>query len=315
MALLNPPQILPNVAGAIYRYLLQAEGHRERRSTFVAMLAPASLEQNAGGAGSPALDLTLRACEQIRLVKSEGDDVKLHPDLPAYALDRRTGARALRRLLRELVMAPDLNAGEWGSQEGARDLCYSLAWYLRQDIYSAPGVWDLHPPLQSAQLVQQEQLAGPPLLVNGERWLPFARWATYLGLAVHQAYDGTAYLVPDPTVAIRETLSVCCPGPRGEVELPELLRRLGEQLPVIDGGTYRQEVDRHLRPGSYAAEEQGTVSTALGHALRRLEDAEVIVLSDRADADRVIFASELGQRVVRSHISWAKRVQPAEGAE
>ncbi len=99
MALLNPPQILPNIAEGIHRYLLQAENHTERRETLIAILAPASLEQNSGKPGSKALDDTLRACEQIRLVEVDGESVRLHPDLPAYAIDRHHGSRPKPRRL------------------------------------------------------------------------------------------------------------------------------------------------------------------------------------------------------------------------
>jgi len=212
MALLDPPQILPNAAEVIYRYLLQAEKQTERRETLIAILSPASLEQNLGQAGSKVLEDTLRACEQLRLITSEGDAVRLNPGLPDYALNRRTGKHSLRRVLRKLILAPEMNDGDWGSQKGARDLTYSLAWYLRQDLYSAPALWDLHPQLQSVQLAQQQQLGSKILIVNDTRWGAFMRWSTYLGFAVHHAFDGKAYLVPDPTVAVRDALSDCCTG-------------------------------------------------------------------------------------------------------
>jgi hypothetical protein len=310
MALLNPPQILPNLAELIYRHLLHAERQMERRETLIALLAPASLGQNGGNPGSRALDDTLRACEQIRLIKSEADAVRLHPGLPHDITNRRSGERAFRRVLRQLVMAPDLNEGEWGSQEGARDLTYSLAWYLRQDLYSPPATWDLQPPLLSVQVAQHRQLGGAVLLVNDTRWGAFMRWATYLGFAVHHAFDGNMYLVPDATVAIRDALSACCGGPTGEMDLPSVLGLVAQSLPVLDGGEYRREVERHLRPGQYRDFPPETLSTALSHGLRRLDDLGVITVSDRADAPKVTFTSELGQRVVRSHISWTSRILP-----
>ena len=138
------------------------------------------------------------------------------------------------------------------------------------------------------------------------------RWSTYLGFAVHHALDGKAYLVPDPTVAVRDALSDCCAGKRGEVDLPSVIDSLAEQLPVLDRGTYRKEVELHLRPDSLAQVPPGTLSTSLGNALRRLEDSKVITLSDRADApSKVTFTNEGGQRVVRSHLSWTKPIRPA----
>jgi hypothetical protein len=312
MALLDPPQILPNAAEVIYRYLLQAEKQTERRETLVAVLSPASLEQNLGQPGSKVIDDTLRACEQIRLTSSDADAIRLNPDLPDYALNRRTGKHTFRYLLRKLILTPELNDGDWGSQKGARDLTYSLAWYLRQDLYSAPALWDLHPLLQSVQLAQQQQLGGTVLIVNDTRWGAFMRWSTYLGFAVHHALDGKAYLVPDPTVAVRDALADCCVGKRGEVDLPSVIDSVAEQLPVLDRGTYRKEVELHLHPDSLAQVPPGTLSTSLGHALRRLEDSKVITLSDRADApSKVTFTNESGQRVVRSHLSWTKPIRPA----
>ena len=310
MALLNPPQILPNIAEVIHRYLLQAENHAERRETLIAILAPASLEQNSGKPGSKALDDTLRACEQIRLVEVYGESVRLHPDLPAYAIDRRTGGRTCRRLVRQLIMARDLNRGDWGSQEGARDLTHSLAWYLRQDLYSPPATWERQPPLQSVQVAQQEQLGGPVLLANDTRWGAFMRWSTYLGFAVHHAHDGNSYLVPDPTLAVRDALAACCKGSRGEMDLPSLLNLLADESPVLDGGLYRREVEARLRRGSYRELPSGTLSTALGHALRRLEEVGLFAMSDRADAAKVTFTNELGERVVRSHLSWKRALKP-----
>jgi hypothetical protein len=310
VALLNPPQILPNVAEVIYRYLLQAEGHAERRDTLIAILTPASLEQNSGKPGSKAVDDTLKACDLIQLTKSTGETISLHPSLPGYAIDRKADRRACRRMMRQLVLSSDLNGGDWGSQEGARDLTYSLAWYLRQDLYAPPAVWDPQPPLQSVQVAQQQQLGGPVLLVNDTRWGAFVRWATYLGFAVHHAYDTTGYLVPDPTVAVWDALSVCCPGKRGEVGLPSVVNSIGNYLPVLDGGMYRQEVEAHLRPGTFKEYTTHTLTTAMGHSLRRLEDIGLIALSDQADAPKLTFTSELGEAVVRSHLAWSRPIHP-----
>lgn len=308
MALLNPPQILPNLAEVIYRFLLQAERHQERRQTLVALLAPPSLEQNLGSAGSKGLDDTLRACGQIRLIESDGEVLRLHSSLPDWSIRRKASRSSFRRLMRQLVLMEGLNHGEWGSQEGSRDLSLGLAWFLRQDIYSPPGTWDKTPPLPSAQDEQLRQFGSVALIVNDTRWGSFSRWSTFLGFAVHHAWDDHSYLVPDPTEAVRDLLDIVCEGPRGDIALPSLVAKLGDLCPVLDTGAYRREIESHLVAGQFRQIAPGNLTPSLGHALRRLEAENLIRLTDRADAPKVEFASESGQRVVRSHLSWTPAV-------
>lgn len=304
MALLNPPQILPNVARTIYRALLQADGNAMARDDLAKLLAPTSLTKGDGtgvGPGSKALDDTLNACVTIRLLERDADAISLHRGLPDSARDRRRRDEGLRELVRELIFAEDINAGLWTSTEGARDLTRALAWFLAQNPLNAPGPWNEPDGVDTAQ---DRQLAGDEkVFSNDTRWGAFVRWATFLGFGWQMPRENKDVLIPDPTAAMRSVVAQVVPKERQEIG--SVLEALASVMPVIDGGKFRREVEGRMKPGSYQADDQ--LSPSLAHALLRLRDLQILVLENLPDAPVKVRVPEgFGPEPTVTHIHLAE---------
>jgi hypothetical protein len=282
MALLNPPQILPAVARVLFRALQEADGFGLSRADLAKSAAPAALSRGDGsppGGGPTAFDITLTACVAIGLFDRDGEVIRLHPDLPEYARNRRQRDRHFTPMVRELVLRDEVNYGLWDSAEGARDLTRALAWYLTQNPLRPPAPWN-EP--NGVDVAQEHQFgAGERVFSNDTRWGAFDRWATFLGFGYHLPRDGKTVLVPDPTEVIRNVVPSVFTAQRREIGV--VIEELGHRIPVLDGGTYRREVEARMRPE--AVQSAGDLlSPSLAHALLRLRDERVIVLEDLADA-------------------------------
>lgn len=281
MAVLNPPQILPNVAAVLFRTIRAADGFELTREDLERTVAPAALprgEAAASGPGSRGLDDTLTACVVLGLLERDGDLVRLHPQLPDDVRDRRREPD-LRRLLNDLVLAEELNFGLWESTEGARDLTRALAWYLAQDPLRAPGAWN-EP--NGVDVVQESQFAaGERVFSNDTRWGAFDRWCYFLGFGVRVPRENKNVLLPDPTQPIRDVLAEVVTG--GRTEIAAFVEELGRRLPVLDSGAYRREVEARMRPDAVIASTD-QLSPSLAHALLRLRDERLLVIEDLADA-------------------------------
>lgn len=281
MALLNPPQILPNVAAVLLRAVRGSEGQQASKEELERAIAPQALQRGEGGAagpGSKGFDDTLTACIVIGLFERDGDVIRLHPQLADDLGDRRKEPDATR-LLRELILAEQLNFGLWDSTEGARDLTRALAWYLAQDPLRSPGGWN-EP--AGVDLVQEAQFAASErVFSNDTRWGAFTRWATFLGFAIRMPRDTKTVLVPDPTAAIREVGAALLRS--GRTDITVFVEELGRTLPVLDGGEYRRAVEARMRPDAVAASSD-QLSPSLAHALLRLRDERFLVIEDLADA-------------------------------
>ena len=253
----------------------------------------------------------------IGLFEDKDSRLALAANLPDEARNRRSGEGLFRRVLREFVFAERLNTNLWESeggtrdltrapsQEGARDLTRALSWYLVQDVYDAPGRWDQEPDgLDSVATVQGRQLKDHERVIgNDTRWGAFTRWAPYLGFAWLHEVKGKRMLVPDPSAAIRDTLSQVF-DQEAVLILPAFVERLASRLPVLDGGTYRIEVEKRINRSQLRIYDEDSVSTSLAHALLSLQDEGKIRLENRADAGRKIrFPNQRPDESVFSHVA------------
>ena len=282
MALLNPPQILPSVARVLFRALQAADGFELPQDELTKSVVPAALPRGEGaepGSGSKGFDDTLYACHMIGLFDRTGDLVRLHPDLPDHARDRRRRDQQLRPLLRDLILRDAMNYGLWDSTEGTRDFTRALAWYLALNPLRPPAPWN---DPAGVDVVQERQFtAGERVFSNDTRWGAFDRWMTFLGFGHHLPRNGKDVVVPDPTEVIRHALPSVLTAQRQEISV--VIEELGQQIPVLDGGSYRRQVEARMKPEAVQTATD-LLSPSLAHALLRLHDQQVIVLEDLADA-------------------------------
>jgi len=290
MSLLNRPSNgLHNVLLVLYRCVL-AHGPLKVEK-LIALCAPS---MTAKGDRMP--EKTLNTWKKLGLF-TVGDDeqVRLSSELPKDARD----LSRLTATLRGLVMDPRNNQKLWASDDDADDQA-DRATVLAEDFTRA-ACWSLMlSPLQfagqnwkSVDTLQQEMFVPDSLAIqNDTRWLGFRAWAPFLGFG-WLTLKGS--LVPDPTVAIREVL----PSIRVADLLPqrEFLDSLARQLPILDGGSYRSEIESRLKPGYFETAIPGHLAPTLSLALQRLATAGVIEFQERADAERAVLTDATRKRV------------------
>jgi hypothetical protein len=319
--LLDPPQAIPNAAYYVYRYLrYAATGNRATKAQIIRELAPSTLVTNDAvcrlslDAGTQLGLWTERPESGHTLDKSaqkaakEQDDalIVLTDELVTGPTDGRRDLAFFRRALRRHIFAPAINRGPWLSQAGAYDFTCAMAWLLAQDVANPPGAWDSIPKstTRSVQQLQIEQLGNSQdvwLIRNQTRWDPFVRWASYLGMISRQVLDGRVLVVPSPVDAVEDALPPIFRGAaKRELSAAELVGALAAELPVVDGGTYRQEVMTHLAVGT-VRQEEGQLSSSLSHALLILHQVGTITLEDRADAPKLGLANGPAELVRFSH--------------
>jgi hypothetical protein len=311
MALLNPPQILPNVLRVLVRTLQGADGFTMSVDDLAHLAAPAALASNAdAGDGSKGFGDTLTACAAMGITSRGGGTVALSEEL-SWLRDRQLSDEHLRMHLADRIFDASLNEGLWTSSEGARDLTRALSWHLLQDPLRPPRGWSDGP--DGVDAVELRQFSTEDrVFSNDTRWGAFQRWSKFLGFGrdlPHMLSDGRTLktvLVPDPTDAFRRVLTDVIDTQPQEIFV--LIDRLRRRLPVLDGGTYCQQVSERMRQNSEPKSE--VIAPAVAHALRRLELDGMIVLTNLADAPRrmsMVDESDTGRTV--SHAALA----PARG--
>jgi hypothetical protein len=282
MALLNPPELRPSITLTIVRYLGAQRGQQDSAERLLSTLAPASLK---GADPQHDVSVNLRAAIELGLVLRSDDKVSLADGvLPAV----QDGQGALVKLLRERVFTDSLNSTAWRSQVGARDLTNALSWFLTLSPTESPIQMEGGPrsaaALQTKDFGSRQDEDGDESsnwpIGNPTRWGAFRRWACSLGFAWA---NPNGHLVPDPTTAIRDALADVFASAT-ELTAREFVSKVGECVPVLDGGRYREFVMSNWeRP----AVENRLLTVSLTDALERLTNEKSILVDDRADAARV----------------------------
>ena len=286
MSILNRPSDgLFNMAIVLHRAILH-EGAMPREK-LLALVAPPAVNESQQMARS-----TLNTWVELGLFAVSDDDVvQLAPDL-SWPRRKEDAEAALSSIIRRLVLAPQNNERFWEADDNhSADFSRAVSWMLAQDVsatrFTSHG---------STQWVAIEQLRNQDLAVftNDTRWVGFKSWVHYLGFGL----NADVFLI-DPTIAVREQLASVF-GASNELPVIEFLARLAQELPVVDGGQYRREVESQLKPTHWKQPAPSEVSTSLSRALLRLHFGNSIRLDDRSDAPARV--SLLGQfcRVVRT---------------
>lgn len=274
MSVLKTAYATPSRVAAVYRFLLQ-QGPGIKRETVQAVLSPGTLpDVETHGMVSAAIDESVR----MGLIREDGDRLELDPDLPAGARSKRTGAERLPLTITDLVLR--------GNGEN-HDLARLIAWYLAQDIGSAPGDWDSASPVVGAQ-AGSDKLE----LTNDARYGQFKYWFSFLGFGWMHARAGKEWLVPDPTEQLRWRLEDVF---RGDTRISPAQgsQRLAECCPVFEGGPFRREIEDRI--GQRA---DRTLSSTTAHAWLRLDEERVVEV-ERRSADAEVYLFPDGEQTLR----------------
>jgi hypothetical protein len=164
----------------------------------------------------------------------------------------------------------------WGeSSAPAGDFVRGITWLLAQNLYVLPTTWT-----GGAEDLEKVQIIGDKKIVqNDTRWTNLRFWARYLGFA---SGDSNSFQI-DPTVAIRDEIPLIF-GTQQELSAEDFLAALRLQLPVLDYGIYRREVETYLNTAAWRHPDDGHLSMSLSFALRRLDLSGEIKLNGKTDA-------------------------------
>lgn len=286
MALINVGASLPSYTWAVTRLLIAAGGNLDAKSARL-MLTPPTLLRTGD---NDEYDAAVRTLADLGIAQRVGGELELADEARALPLDHVAGFNSLLRRA-ALAQARNVDIGDSPDLDGPKDLVRALAWFLTRDP-ATPLDFDMVVNLQDGAFPTHL----PPPFVNDVRWGYFVYWAPALGFAPRSLLDegGRVKLVPDCTVAVRETvLSLWSKGQ--SVRPSEAIDRILVELPVLPGGAYSRSLGLEV-PG-------GGVSPVLSNAL--LTGAEVgwITLERAADATDVIFLADAGASIGVSNIT------------
>jgi len=239
------------------------------------------------------------------------ETISLAPAVKELGLDLKDPA-PLRTAIRRLVLSPQNNSNILSEERDSEitgqcaDLTRAACWVLAQDSYDFPGgVWAEVDALAKSQVSTQ-----PMPIQNDTRWTAYRDdYAPFLGLGwLSPLSGGSVRVISDPAEAVLDELPSTFEGDR-ELPIGRFLERLAMRLPVVDGGTYRQQMEEHLRKRDvWKPRAPHEVSTSLSRALIRLEETGVLQLPARADAPEVKTLLGRGSTILQrvSHVVWAR---------
>jgi hypothetical protein len=229
-------------------------------------------------------------------VKPDGA-ITIHPDI----LGSERKPENLRRITRRLVLDPKNNADLWAKEDSrSADFTLALSWFLAQDAWTTElGGWN-----QAEELSLYQMPSGKSVFQNDTRWAGFKDWASYLGFGCTPRFSPG--ITPDPTEAIRDVLPAVFEKHK-ILPAKDFIRQLGMELPVLDGGDYRIQVEALLLSRndqhSWKALSEGQVSTSLSRALIRLHEEGVLRHNLKADIKDRVKLTGRGSRQIRNDVS------------
>lgn len=245
-----------------------------RRADLEALCRPRGVDEDS--VAMKVFKGTFATWRSLGMFELEHDDdpVRL---APLFASIAATDTESLRTAVLNLLLRPDNSPAllDVSAEENSRasDFVRVVSWALAQDPYRL-AKWE------QAQALTTAGEQGLTLFHGDGRWAAFQEWAYFVGLGIPTRHG----LVMSPARAVREALRsdqmAAVAATNEDTPLSMFLERLAEQIPVLDGGAYRREIEavRSARGYEFAAR---TVSPSLTLALLQLKDEEEILLADR----------------------------------
>ena len=261
-------------------------GAEMQNSLLPAALSGSQSEDESQG-GSPIGTEVISELRNLGLlIQSDDGCLKVFPDEIDLSDD------GFVRLLQERLIDPAMAVN---CRQGAFPL--ALAWFLCQDPAS-PLPWGQNHRNRVESDCGTEGDAFE--LTNNSRCEQFIYWARFLGFAWRLNIDRQNVVIPDPTKSIAREVG------RWEhtedwLPITEVLYRLAGELPVLEGGAARAEIESRLAPEKQRTRE--FVSRSTSFALRRLERIGQIQMDRLADAPAVNLDFGSEPRAV-SHVKW-----------
>jgi hypothetical protein len=297
MALLNPPDILPEAMRFLVRTLLATRDQELDRSELISLVAPRGLteamnsiaaDEDPSGVNPDDLKtggglIARRSLDGLRtlgLVKLSGDRGKDERiKLTGAAADWKTPSDASPRQMGRVLLDAVLQVGDSDVSHGIEDLIQSVVL-----LHTATGPLRPFDTFEAAAensgrgfADRQAEVLGPVRtdnwpVPNEEQWQPLRRWASYLGLA---RTVGTAGLIPDASEALLRRLPEMTPG---GYDVRDFVARCASAVPILDGGALQTGHDPQYE-GDHAV-----LSGGLSISLLQLEADGFLTMEARSDA-------------------------------
>jgi hypothetical protein len=317
MALLTPPDILPEAMRFLLRALLAHRGARCAKPDLLALVAPEGLTEvmrpldsgkdeesdadETAASGRLIAERSLSALTSLGLVALDGADAAATDiTLGHWRTAQDVSAASFSRVLRSHI---------W--RIAATDVATEAEGIVEDLVNALAVLFAAREPLRPFEFetgtgrrfdAAQAGWFGPHKqdwpVTNATQFRPFWRWAPFLGLA--QPLTARS-LVADASRALVEDLADL---PHQRIRAAEFVTRCGERLPISDGGP------RSL----WKADDGQEMSPGLSMSLRQLEAAGHLTLPPpESDTDTLVVTLGLpGQSTRISHINWHRRTPAKE---
>jgi hypothetical protein len=321
MALLNPPDILPEAMRCIVRAMLALPGDEVDREELISLVAPAGLaetmkalnrdsedddDEKEGSdlktGGEKIAKDSLTALQTLGIVQISRDAVVFDqlPDNWKKPLDVRPD-RFSTHLLRQIFATADTTV-PIGDSQGVMDLVHSLAVLHHADnplhpfTGNVPGsakVRSRHFAEYQTNLFGDDRSNWP--IPNKEQWLPLRRWAPYLGLARTVGPKG---LIADASIALSQGLSDLA---AGEYPIDEFVSRCATAVPFLDGGPF------HIADEQSGSRDHAVLSPGLSVSLKQFEADRLLSFDRKSDTGTraIRITSDISNDTVVTHVRWA----------
>ena len=259
-----------------------------------ALLAPPALQRGQStedptDPGTTIADAVLREMRNLQLFGESDDDIVMLPAGSPGADE----AKFLKHMEQRLL--DPSNVEQYRQNAFPR----ALAWFLCQPP-EQPMAWDHNH--RDRVVADCGDGISSFELINRTRWQQFVYWARFLGFAWRiQTENGQANVViPDPTEALARHLPATV-ATQGPSDISAVMSELANRLPVLEGGTVRNEVEALL--SSEKGRPEGSLSRSTSFGLERLEVRGSVRLDSVADA-HVMNLDRAGEPRSVSHITW-----------
>jgi len=136
--------------------------------------------------------------------------------------------------------------------------------------------------------------------LSEQAWQNFIYWAEYLGFASKLPIGNMTYILPDPTIGIKEELNTNFQKDT-IFTVKDFFIKLSANLPVLEYGYIREKINQMLRDGLALPSDTLSYSTSL--AMLRLEQQDIISLESKSDADIITLQDGINNRRI-SHIRY-----------
>lgn len=315
MALLTPPDILPEAMRFLVRGILALSGEVQR-DELIALVAPTGLVEAIKSLGSDAeaisdeesdlktggtviAEKSLAALGTLGIVQIAGGRVGLAAVPQEWQKPTDVDSISFSRHLRDRVFATADAGVLVGDSGGVMDLVHGLVvLHAAANPLQPFSTFEPDKSGQGRAFIEHlrslfgDDRSGWPF-PNREQWIPFRRWTAYLGLAS----SGHKGLIADISAALTQELREL---PSGEYDIEQFVAECAQAVPILDGGPL------HF-PYTTTDSSHSLLSPGFSVSLLQLEAEGLVVLSKRSD---------IGTRTLRvgsdstfdlpvSHVKWA----------